>query len=69
LNFLIDENMPRSLAKQIAALGFTVEDVRDIGLRGQPDNKVFDAAIAADAIIITRDRGFANPKNWPSAFS
>lgn len=39
--------MPRSLAKQIAALGFTVEDVRDIGLRGQPDNKVLDAAIAA----------------------
>ncbi|HXG06379.1 MAG TPA: DUF5615 family PIN-like protein [Nitrososphaera sp.] len=69
MNFLIDENMPRSLATQIAALGFVVQDVRDIGLRGHPDSEVFDAAIAADAIIITRDRGFAVEKNWPAAFT
>jgi uncharacterized alpha-E superfamily protein len=30
LNFLVDENMPRSLGAQIAALGFNVQDVRDI---------------------------------------
>ena len=49
--------MPRSLAPQIAAMGFTVADVRDIGLRGLPDSEVYNAAIAMDAIIITRDRG------------
>ncbi len=69
MNFLIDENMPRSPAPQIAALGFNVEDVRDVGLRGQPDDKVWEAAAAADAIIITRDRGFAVPKDWPTAFT
>ena len=69
MNFLIDENMPRSLAKQIAALGFSVQDVRDLGLHGQSDEKVLDAAIVADAIIVTRDRGFAVPKSWPTAFT
>lgn len=61
--------MPRSLAGQIAALGFAVEDVRDIGLRGHSDSEVFDAAIAADAIIITRDRGFAIESGWPPDFT
>jgi hypothetical protein len=69
LNILVDENMPRSLAPQIAALGFSVQDVRDIGLRGRPDTEVMVAAIAADAIIITRDRGLADPRGWPEAFS
>jgi predicted nuclease of predicted toxin-antitoxin system len=69
LNFLIDENIPRSLAAQIATLGFSVLDVRDIGLRGHPDNEVFNAAIKSDAIIITRDRGFSIEKNWPAEFT
>ncbi len=69
MNILVDENMPRSLAPQIAALGFSVQDVRDIGLRGQPDTEVMNAAIAADAIIITRDRGLADPRGWTDAFS
>ncbi|MDM3848674.1 MAG: DUF5615 family PIN-like protein [Aphanizomenon gracile PMC627.10] len=69
MNFLVDENMPRSLAPQIAELGFTVQDVRDIGLPGHPDTKVMEAAIAADAIIITRDRGLANPRTWTETFT
>jgi predicted nuclease of predicted toxin-antitoxin system len=69
VNFLVDENMPRTLAPQIVELGFNVQDVRDIGLRARPDSEVMDAAIATDAIIITRDRGFANPKTWPTEFT
>jgi predicted nuclease of predicted toxin-antitoxin system len=69
VNFLVDENMPRTLAPQIASLGFNVQDVRDIGLRARPDSEVMETAIATDAIIITRDRGFANPKTWPTEFT
>lgn len=69
MNFLIDENMPRSLADQIRALGFSVQDARDIGLRGHSDREVLDAATTADAIIITRDRGFAVDHHWPPAFA
>ncbi len=36
MHLLIDENMPRSLARELAAMGFSVQDVRDIGLRGHP---------------------------------
>lgn len=69
MNFLVDENMPRTLAPQIVELGFNVQDVRDIDLRARPDSEVMDEAIATDAIIITRDRGFANPKTWPTEFT
>lgn len=69
MNFLVDENMPRSLAPQIAALGFTVQDVRDVGLRGHPDTEVMETAIATDSIIITRDRGLADPRGWAEAFT
>ncbi len=69
MNLLVDENMPRSLAAQLRALGFSVQDVRDIGLRGGRDNEVFDAATVADAIIITRDRGFTVEPDWPHAFT
>ncbi len=69
MNFLVDENMPRSLAPQIAALGFSVQDVRDIGLRGHPDTQVMEAAVVADAIIITRDRGLADPRTWTENFT
>ncbi|MCU0543020.1 MAG: DUF5615 family PIN-like protein [Oscillatoriaceae cyanobacterium Prado104] len=69
MNFIVDENMPRSLANQIATLGFAVQDVRDIGLQGHSDTEVMEAAIASDAIIITRDRGFAEPRSWAEAFT
>lgn len=69
MNFLVDENMPRSLAVEICALGFPAQHVKDIGLLGQPDPEVMQAAIATDAIIITRDRGFADPRGWPKEFT
>jgi hypothetical protein len=46
--------MPRSLAAKIAAMGFAVQDVRDIGLRGRPDSEIYEMATSVDAIIITR---------------
>jgi predicted nuclease of predicted toxin-antitoxin system len=69
VNFLVDENMPRSLASKIAELGFSVQDVRDIGLTGHPDEEVMQAAIAADAIIVTGDRRFADPRSWSEEFT
>jgi predicted nuclease of predicted toxin-antitoxin system len=65
----VDENMPRSLAAQIEATRWAVRDVRDIGLRGQPDEDVLAAALAADEIVITRDRGFTFEKGWSEGFT
>ncbi|BAU14640.1 hypothetical protein LEP3755_51910 [Leptolyngbya sp. NIES-3755] len=69
MNFLVDENMPRNLAAAIVELGFSAEDVRDIGLRGRPDTEVMEAATKNDAIIITRDRGLADPRGWSEDFT
>jgi len=69
VNFLVDENMPRSLAIEICALGFSAQHVKDIDLLGHPDSEVMQAAIATDAMIITRDRGFADPRGWPQEFT
>ncbi len=69
MKFLIDENMPRSLAAKIAELGFEVHDVRDIGLASQPDEEVMQAAIKLNAIIITGDRRFADPRTWVKEFN
>ena len=69
MQLLIDENMPRSLCDELRALGFAVEDVRDIGLRGLPDEEVFRVAMLTDAIIVTRDRGFTIERNWPANFT
>ncbi len=69
MKFLIDENMPRSLAGKIAELGFEVHDVRDIGLASHPDEEVMQAAIELDAIIITGDRRFADPRSWSDEFN
>jgi predicted nuclease of predicted toxin-antitoxin system len=67
VKFLVDENMPRSLASKIAELGFEVQDVRDIGLAGHPDEEVMQAAIELDAI--TGDRRFADPRSWAKEFN
>jgi Domain of unknown function (DUF5615) len=66
VNFLVDENMPRTLAPQIADLGFTVQDVRDIDLRARPDSEVMDTAIAADAIINYPRSRLCKPQNLAS---
>jgi hypothetical protein len=51
LNILVDENLPRSLAPQIAELGFRVQDVRDIGLRGRSDTEVMATATAMEGLF------------------
>ena len=40
LRFLIDEDMPRSLAEVLRTKGFEVLDERDCGLRGGSDDEI-----------------------------
>ena len=58
--FLIDEALPRSLARRLREAGYDAEDVRDLGLRGQSDEHIFAEAQRRDSILITPDLGFAN---------
>jgi predicted nuclease of predicted toxin-antitoxin system len=42
----------------VARFGVTVYALRDLGLRDATDRAIFDAARAASAVVITKDRDF-----------
>ncbi|MBI2644165.1 MAG: DUF5615 family PIN-like protein [Candidatus Wildermuthbacteria bacterium] len=64
--FLIDENITSSIRILFEEKGFEAECVKNIQeLRGQPDEVVFDYAVAKQAVIVTKDLGFANPTRFP----
>ena len=63
--FLIDEALPRSVARRLRATGHDADDIRDLGLRGQPDERIFVEAQQRSAVLITPDLGFANILRFP----
>ena len=63
--FVIDEDMPRSIARALASLGHTSKDIRDCGLRGADDATVFRFAQTEGAVLISADLGFGNPLRFP----
>ncbi|MBI5478057.1 MAG: DUF5615 family PIN-like protein [Deltaproteobacteria bacterium] len=63
--FLVDEDLPRSLAPALRADGLDVADVRDEGLRGASDQDVFRHATASGRVLLSADLGFANILRFP----
>jgi predicted nuclease of predicted toxin-antitoxin system len=63
--FLIDADLPRSLARQLRAAGFEVEDVRDIGLRKSPDDDIFTYAVSHALVLLSGDLDFGNILRFP----
>ena len=63
--FLIDEDMPRSTAGALKGRGYEVKDIRDYGLRGADDEKVYQFAQSNQAVLITGDMGFGNILHFP----
>ncbi len=58
--FLVDENLPRSLAPDLVALGYSAEHVYDLGMSGAKDASVYAYAQSQQEIIITSDKDFSN---------
>ena len=65
--FLIDSDLPRSLAALVSSLGHEVLDVRDLGLGAAPDEQIATEARQRGACLITGDFGFADIRNYPPA--
>ncbi|HLC43168.1 MAG TPA: DUF5615 family PIN-like protein [Methylomirabilota bacterium] len=63
--FLVDEALPHTLARHLRAESFEVDDIRDLGLRGQPDERIFQEAQQRQAVLITRDLDFTNIFRFP----
>ena len=65
MQFLIDADLPRAVAKVIASKGHEPIDVRDIGL-GTVDDTVIAAKAKSDTrCLISGDFGFADVRNYP----
>lgn len=57
---LVDEDMPRSLAVVLRRHGIDAHDVRDVGLRSAPDQRIFAYGVDERSTIVTGDLGFAH---------
>lgn len=65
MNAIIDEDLPRSFSLILTSLGFTALDIRDCGLRGKPDDKVFRFSQKHKAVLFSADLGFSNILRFP----
>jgi predicted nuclease of predicted toxin-antitoxin system len=63
--FVIDEDMPRSTGIILRKHRYEVKDIRDYGLRGAEDEKVYEFAQREEAVILTGDRDFGNILRFP----
>jgi predicted nuclease of predicted toxin-antitoxin system len=63
--FLVDEDLPRSLATTLRAGGTFAEDVRDVGLRGSADDAVLAYAATHGLTLLTNDLDFGNLLHFP----
>lgn len=59
MRFLVDAQLPPSLAQFLRESGQEAEHVHDIGLATATDESVWNRAVEKQAVIITKDEDFA----------
>jgi predicted nuclease of predicted toxin-antitoxin system len=65
MRFLVDEDLPRSVAALIRSYGHEALDVRDVGLRGATDQQIAAYARSQQLALVTGDLDFADVRNYP----
>ncbi|GAC1572413.1 MAG: hypothetical protein NVS3B20_04300 [Polyangiales bacterium] len=60
----LDENVPVTAAARLAALGHDVDTVRDEGLTGTADDRVWSAAQAEGRFLVTQDMDFSDARSF-----
>ena len=65
MQFLIDANMPRSVAELLKRYDHEAVDVRDIGMGGATDSEIAAYAQRNSLVLVTRDFDFADIRNYP----
>ncbi len=58
MKFLLDENLPPSLASQLNNIGYEARHVMSIGYNNTPDFKITELAAQTGEIILTHDIDF-----------
>jgi predicted nuclease of predicted toxin-antitoxin system len=59
LLFLVDAQLPPSLAEALRQAGRQAVHVIDLGLLAATDEQIWDEAISRSAVLVTKDRDFA----------
>lgn len=67
MRFLVDANLPLSVAPQIRAFGHEATDVREIGLGTADDSVIAQHARENGLCLVTRDKDFGDIRNYPPA--
>jgi predicted nuclease of predicted toxin-antitoxin system len=65
VKFKLDENLPVSAVRVLAAAGHDVDTVPDEHLVGQPDQEVVTASTAAERVLISLDVGLGDIRAYP----
>jgi predicted nuclease of predicted toxin-antitoxin system len=65
MQFLIDEDLPRSTGDLLRRYGHKAVDVRDVGLRGAKDSEVAAYARHMRLCLVTGDLDFSDVRNYP----
>jgi predicted nuclease of predicted toxin-antitoxin system len=67
LNFLVDADLPRSVAESLRQAGHHALDVRDIGLKDAPDSRIARCAQENSLCLVTGDYDFSDLRLYPPA--
>jgi len=59
MRFIVDAQLPPALARWLAAQGHEAEHVADHHMAAASDTVIWDFALKAPAVIITKDEDFA----------
>lgn len=65
MRFLLDEDLSPRSAEYLRSLGHDAIHVREVGLKGSPDQAVIAFAQSEGRILLTRDRDFADIRRYP----
>jgi len=65
----LDENLDPRVAALFAAGGHDVATVRDEGLSGATDEKLYRVAISEERTLVTLDLDFSNPLRFPASLT
>jgi predicted nuclease of predicted toxin-antitoxin system len=61
----LDENLSRSVAELFRTAGHDAATVRDQGLQGAPDEKVFEVSAREGRVLVTLDRDLGQVLRFP----
>ncbi|MES2197482.1 MAG: DUF5615 family PIN-like protein [Pseudomonadota bacterium] len=56
--FLVDAQLPPSLAEALRQAGYQALHLVDLGLLAATDQQIWDEAISRSAVLVTKDRDF-----------